>query len=142
MLVSLLVLLLFQLAITGTLPPTIMLVPLVWAPFLLLLLGLSWALASLGVFLRDISQPIGVLVTAFLFLSPILYPSSALPEGFRGIIYLNPLTFIIEQTRAVLLWGQWPAWGGLVLYSVLGSAIAWLGWVWFQKTRKGFADVL
>lgn len=142
MLVSLLVLLVFQVAITASVPPTALFVPLVWAPFLLLVLGLTWALASLGVFLRDIAQPIGVLVTAFLFLSPILYPTSALPEGIRGVTYLNPLTFIIEQTRAVLLWGSPPAWGGLALYAVLGATSAWLGWLWFQKTRKGFADVL
>lgn len=121
---------------------TILLTPLVLAPFVLLTLGLSWFLAGLGVFLRDIGQMIGLVVTALLFLSPVFYPLSAIPEGYRILIQLNPLTFPVEQARDVLIWGKPPSWSGLALYFAVSWAIALLGFAWFQKIRKGFADVL
>lgn len=121
---------------------TILLIPLVLAPFLLLTLGLSWFLAALGVFLRDISQMIGLLVTALLFLSPVFYPLTAIPDAYRPFLMLNPLTFPVEQARDVLIWGKTPAWGGLAIYSAVSWAVAVLGFAWFQRIRKGFADVL
>ena len=105
-------------------------------------MGISWLLASLGVFLRDIGQTMGLIATMLLFLSPIFYPISALPESFHGLIQANPLTFIIEQVRLVLLEGQLPDGVGLVKYLMVSLIVAWLGFAWFQKTRKGFADVL
>ena len=125
-------------------PPhgTIFCLPLVFLPFLLFILGLSWFLASLGVFLRDVSQFIGIVTSAMIFLSPIFYPVSALPESYRAMIYLNPLTTVVEQTRAVLYWGVWPDFMVLGFYTALATLLAFLGFAWFQKTRKGFADVL
>jgi len=121
---------------------TVLYLPLVLVPFCLFLMGLSWALASLGVFLRDVSQFIGVLTTALMFLSPIFYPATAFPEDYRYILYLNPLTTVVEQTRDVLFWGKTPDFLMLGVYWVATLGIAWLGFAWFQKTRKGFADVL
>jgi len=121
---------------------TVLYLPLVILPFLLFILGVSWALASLGVFLRDVSQFIGVVTTVLMFLSPIFYPVAALPEAYRSLLYLNPLMPVIEQTRAVLFWGKAPDFGMLGIYWVLAAFVAWLGFAWFQKTRKGFADVL
>lgn len=121
---------------------TVLLLPLIVLPFSLFIMGLSWVLASLGVFLRDISQFIGVVVTTLMFLSPIFYPASALPETYRQILYLNPLTPVIEMSRDVLYWGKLPDFATLTLYLLATSVIAWLGFAWFQKTRKGFADVL
>ncbi len=121
---------------------TVLLLPLVVLPFALLIMGVSWLLASLGVFLRDVSQFIGVFVTTLMFLSPIFYPSSALPESYRHLLYLNPLTPIIEMTRDVLYWGKLPDFTMLTIYWLSTGVIAWLGFAWFQKTRKGFADVL
>lgn len=121
---------------------TVLYLPLVLVPFCLFLMGLSWALASLGVFLRDVSQLIVPLTTALMFLSPIFFPASALPETYRQLIYLNPLTPVIEMTRDVLYWGKLPEWPDLSLYWLSAGVIAWLGFAWFQKTRKGFADVL
>lgn len=121
---------------------TVLLIPLIVLPFCLFIMGLSWALASLGVFLRDVSQLIGVVVTTLMFLSPIFYPVSALPETYRHILYLNPLTPVIEMTREVLYWGKLPDFALLGIYWLATGLIAWLGFVWFQKTRKGFADVL
>jgi lipopolysaccharide transport system permease protein len=119
-----------------------LLLPLILLPFLLFIMGLSWVLASLGVFLRDVSQFIGVVVTTLMFLSPIFYPASALPEGYRQLLYLNPLTPVIEMTRDILYWGKLPDFAMLAIYWLATGVIAWLGFAWFQKTRKGFADVL
>lgn len=140
--VSLSVLLIFFVLISASLHWTIVFAPLVILPLLLTTLGLSWFLASLGVFLRDVAQTIGILVTVLMFLSPIFYPVSSLPEKYRVFIYMNPLTFIIEQMRDVLIWGKLPSWPGLCVMMLVGMLVAWLGLVWFQKTRKGFADVL
>lgn len=141
-LVSLLVWLVAYAIFFGVPPVTVLLFPLVVLPVLLLLLGLSWALASLGVFLRDVSQVIGILTMAMLFLAPVFYPVTALPEEFRPMLYWNPLTGPIEEMRAVLFWGRLPDYGRLALDTVVAALIAWLGFAWFQKTRKGFADVL
>ena len=122
--------------------PTAILLPLVLMPFCFFLMGLSWTLASLGVFLRDVSQLVAVFTTAVLFLSPIFYPTNAFPEGYRFIFYLNPLTTVVDQARDVLFWGKLPDFSALGVYWVTTMGIAWLGFVWFQKTRKGFADVL
>ena len=121
---------------------TVLYLPLVISPFLFFILGVSWALASLGVFLRDISQFIGLLVMVLMFMSPIFYPASALPEGYRFILYLNPLTPVIEEMRAVLYFGDAPDFAMLAVYWLATVLLAWLGFVWFQKTRNGFADVL
>ncbi|OJY71367.1 MULTISPECIES: ABC transporter permease [unclassified Rhizobium] len=122
--------------------PYLLMLPLVILPLVLFIMGLSWCLASLGVYIRDVSQLVSIVVTVTMFLSPIFYPISALPERFQSIVLLNPLATVIEQMRQILFWRQ-PT--DLTYYwlELLGSAIvAWLGFAWFQKTRKGFADVL
>lgn len=126
----------------GYLHWTAVFIPLVLLPLVILTLGLSWMLASLGVFLRDVGQSIGIITTVMMFLSPVFYPVTALPEKFRPWIMINPLTFIIEQSREVLIWGRLPDWTGLGIYTLAGTLVAWTGYAWFQKTRKGFADVL
>ncbi|WP_336275055.1 ABC transporter permease [Vreelandella indica] len=140
--ISSLVLILAQLVVLGSIPWTFWMLPLVLLPLIVLTMGISWLLASLGVFLRDIGQTMGLIATMLLFLSPIFYPISALPESFHGVIHANPLTFIIEQARVVLLEGRLPDIGGLIKYLAVSLGVAWLGFAWFQKTRKGFADVL
>jgi lipopolysaccharide transport system permease protein len=121
---------------------TTILIPLVLLPFVILTLGLAWMLASLGVFLRDTGQTIGIITMALMFLSPVFYPVASLPEKLRPWLIANPLTFIIEQARDVLVWGHLPDWAGLGIYTLYAIAVAWVGYVWFQKTRNGFADVL
>ena len=126
----------------GYLQWTAVFIPLVLLPIVILTLGLAWLLASLGVFLRDVGQTIGIITTVLMFLSPVFYPVTAVPERFRPFIMSNPLTFIIEQAREVLIWGHLPNWMGLGIYTVAATVVAWIGFAWFQKTRKGFADVL
>jgi lipopolysaccharide transport system permease protein len=142
MVISMSVLLMFFFAIHLYLPYTIIFLPLILAPLVLVTLGIAWFLASLGVYVRDVSQTVGILTSALLFLSPIFYPASALPDAVRTYLYLNPLAFIIEQTRQVLMVGEMPNWSGWVLYSAVSVVIAAAGFYWFQKTRRGFADVL
>lgn len=141
-LVSLGVMLLAFGVINGYLQWTAIFAPLILFPLVVLILGLSWVLASLGVFLRDVGQTIGLVTTVLMFLAPVFYPVSALPPEFRPWLMANPLTFIIEQMREVLIWGHLPDWVGLVKYSMVAVVVAWVGFAWFQKTRKGFADVL
>ena len=140
--ISFLVLSLFLLAIGQTISWVTLFLPIIILPLLLLIMGLSWLLASIGVFVRDIGQLIGIMLTMLLFLSPVFYPASALPESVRGYLFLNPLTFIIEQVRDLLIGGKYPDWFGLGLYYGVALIVFCLGFVWFEKTRKGFADVL
>lgn len=140
--VSFLVLLLAFVVLHGTLHVTLVAVPLVILPLLIGTLGVAWILASLGVFMRDIGQTIGLVTTTLMFLSPIFFPMAAVPKEFQGLIELNPLTFFIETFRDTALWGRWPDWPGLVRQAIGASAIAAVGFWWFQSTRKGFADVV
>jgi lipopolysaccharide transport system permease protein len=140
--VSILVLLTALIVMNGYLYWTALLLPLVFLPFAVMVLGFTWFIASLGVFVRDIGQITGIITTVLMFLAPVFYPISALPVKYQPWLMINPLTFIIEQARAVVLHGQLPDWTGLAVYSTISIAIGWAGFWWFQKTRKGFADVI
>ena len=140
--ISLVVLLIAQFVLNFSLPWTAMFFPLVILPLVIATMGFAWVLSATGVYVRDISQMTGIMTTVLLFVSPVFYPVSALPIEYRGWLLLNPLTFVIEEARNVLIWGRvidWPRWGISVL---AGFTIAWVGFWWFQKVRKGFADVL
>jgi lipopolysaccharide transport system permease protein len=141
-LISLGVLLIAFVLFNGYLHWTVVFTPLVLLPLVIVTLGLAWMLASLGVFIRDVGQTMGIVMTVILFVSPVFYPVSALPEKFRPWIMANPLTFIIEQARDVIVWGHVPDFVGLGIYTLAATGVAWAGYAWFQKTRKGFADVL
>jgi lipopolysaccharide transport system permease protein len=141
-LISVVVWSLFYAVVNHSFQWTAIFLPLVFFPLVLFSLGVSWAFASLGVYIRDIGQMTGVLTTVLLFMSPVFYPASRLPEPYQTIIYMNPLTFVIEQSRDVLMWGIMPNWIGVVIAYIVSLLVAWGGFVWFQKTRKGFADVL
>lgn len=119
-----------------------LLLPVVMLPLLVLALGLAWFLASLGVFLRDVGQTITIITTVMMFLAPVFFPVKNLPVEFQPLIMANPVTFIIEQARDVLIWGQLPDFLGLLRYLVIALVVLWAGFAWFQKTRKGFSDVL
>jgi lipopolysaccharide transport system permease protein len=141
-LVSLIIWAVFYAVLFGLPPITALALPIVLLPLAMLILGMSWFLSSLGVFVRDIVHVMGLVVTLLLFLSPIFYPISALPPLFQQLMHLNPLSYVIEQSRYVLIWGKLPHALALSTYWLVCGALMWLGFVWFQKTRKGFADVL
>lgn len=135
--------LLFAYSLLIGIPPwTLVLAPLIFLPLLLMVLGISWLLASMGVFFRDLRQIVPVIVMLFMFLSPIFYPAAALPEWFRFYIELNPLAAIIEQLRGLLFFDRLPDWRGLGISMGVSWLVAWLGLWWFEKTRGGFADVV
>jgi lipopolysaccharide transport system permease protein len=141
-LVSLFVWGLFFVLVNQTFHWTALFLPLIFAPLIFFTMGLTWFLAAVGVYLRDVGQITSVFTTVLLFMSPVFYPISNIPEPLQVYLYANPLTFIIEQSRAVLMWGQLPDWGGLIISLIVSFVIAWLGFSSFQKTRRGFADVL
>ena len=141
-LISIFVLLMALTALNGMPPLTVIYAPITMLPLLPITLGISWLLASLGVYLRDIGQMTGIITTILLFLAPVFYPISALPEYYQSALLLNPLTFPIEQTRAVIIFGEPPNWSGQTIYTAISIVICQTGFWWFQKTRKGFADVI
>lgn len=141
-LISFGLLLVFILVELQRIPATAFLLPLILLPYFLLLLGLSWFLAALGVYLRDIQQITGTLATLLLFLSPIFYSINILPENLQALIFLNPLSYIVESARAVLIYGQLPDFIGWAIYSLIAVLVAMSGYFFFRKVRPGFADVL
>ena len=136
------VLLVAQLAAGQSIPWTAVFFPLVLVPLILGTMGFAWMLASLGVFVRDIGQIHNVFTLVLMFVSPVFYPLTSLSEPYRGWLRLNPLTFIIEESRNTLLFGVMPDFAQLALMIAISLAVAPGGFYWFQKTRKGFADVL
>lgn len=126
----------------GALPWTALWLPLVLLPLVVLTVGVAWFLAATGVYLRDVAQTTGILTAVLMFVSPVFFPITAIPEEWRGLVAASPLTFPIEQARAVLVWGRSPDFAGLAVYAVVALAVALAGLAWFQKTRRGFADVL
>ncbi|WP_042150698.1 MULTISPECIES: ABC transporter permease [unclassified Pseudoalteromonas] len=121
---------------------TILFTPIILLLLMGIIMGFSWFLAAFGVYLRDIGQVVTLLITATMFLSPIFFPLSAMPQVYQPFLMMNPLTIPIEQLRAIAFYGELPNWNLLFNYSLVSTFIAWLGFVCFQKTRKGFADVL
>ncbi|MBS0466865.1 MAG: ABC transporter permease [Proteobacteria bacterium] len=140
--VSLVVWLLAYMILFGIPHVTAFYLPLILFPFLLFIMGLSWGLASIGAYLRDVSQFIGVFITILMFLSPVFYPATALPGIYQELLYLNPLVPAIEQAREVLYFGVPPNFYIVAIYWLVALIVAWIGFAWFQKTRDGFADVL
>jgi len=145
-LVGTVALLLGYLVFIGMPPPSAVAFPLSVGPPLLLALGCTWFLSSLGVYLRDLAQFVPLLVTVALFLSPVLYPVQMLEEKLPALALimtrLNPLAVSIEEGRRTLFRGEFPHWLPLMAHFLVGWLVAWLGFMWFRKTRKGFADVV
>lgn len=142
LMISTVVLLVISVLVNGRLPWTVVLFPMVIACFIPFVAGVIWLLASLGVFLRDLKQLVGIITAALMFLAPILYPKELIPPHFRVWLYLNPLTVIAEASQDVLVWGKQPIWSHLGIYALGSCLFAWLAFAWFERTRKGFADVL
>jgi lipopolysaccharide transport system permease protein len=141
-LVSLSVLFSAQLVLTGRLETTLVWLPLVALPLIFLSLGLTWFLASLGVFVRDLPYAITLLVQILFFVTPIFYPLEQVPDSFRSVIGFNPLTSVVENFRRIIFLGAVPAWIELALWLVATAAAMVLGYAWFMKTKKAFADVV
>jgi lipopolysaccharide transport system permease protein len=139
---SSIVLAIMYLAILGRPPQTYVWLPVVVAPLFLMTLGWVWLISSLGVFLRDLRHVVIVLLNLIPFISPLFYQVSVIKEPARRLIYLSPLTVILEQVRAVLFWGQQPNWIVWSIYFAVSWLVAWLGLAWFRHAQTGFADVV
>jgi lipopolysaccharide transport system permease protein len=141
-LVSFVVLLLFCVLARTSVHSGVLLVPLIMLPLVLMTIGISWILASLGVYLRDLSQIVAMISTVALFLAPVFYPIESLPGTLQTLIHWNPITLPIIQLRDAILWDRplrWDAWAWAL---GIGILLSYLGYWWFQKSRRGFADVL
>ena len=137
-----LALLVAGLIVRHRLPLTSLYFPVVLVPQLLLTLGAAWLIASLGVFLRDIVQGISLLLMAWMYLTPIIYPESIVPERFRVFVDANPFTALVRSYRRIFLDGLAPEWKGLAYFSLFGLIVFVVGYWWFARTRKNFADVI
>lgn len=139
---SIVILLIAKWLLTGGVPWTALAFPIVILPLSIQGVAFSWILSSLSVYVRDVSQTVALLVTALLFISPVFFPVKSLPQYLHVAARWNPLTIPIEESRKILIWGQWPDWSLLGIYTVASVLLAWLGFIIFQKSRKGFADVI
>ncbi|WP_448102430.1 ABC transporter permease [Luteibacter jiangsuensis] len=137
------VVLVVALVATGTaVSPAAALFPLLLLVFLPMVAGVTWLFSALGVYFRDTQQIMQVLTTSLVFLAPIFYPRSSLPEQYRWVLSLNPLTFIVESARGLILWGRLPDAVAALTYLAASLLVGWFGWLAFNATRKGFADVI
>ena len=128
--------------LVGAPKATAILFPLILICFVPVLLGLGWLLSSMGVIVRDISQLTGMLNHTLLFLTPIFYSIEAAPPLLQKLLMINPLTFVVEQFRLVLFYGQMPALKGLAVYFALAFIFAWVSLVLFRRLRPTFADMV
>jgi len=140
--ISAYLLLLFYLLFVGIPSVTVLYIPVIMIPLCLCTLGAVWFLSSVGVFLRDLQHGTAIVTTILMFLSPIFYPISAVPERMQKVIYLNPLTPIIEMIRGALFFNTAPRPAVLLGSVVVSWFIAAIGYWWFMRTKKGFADVV
>ena len=121
---------------------TVVFLPLIFIPLVLFSCGFSWFVASLGVFFRDLSHLIGILLQVLCFMTPIFYSLEMVPARIRSVMLWNPLTLLVQSTRQVLIFGQWPDGAALGMVTLLSMAVFQGGYFWFMKTKRGFADVL
>lgn len=121
---------------------TMLILPLVLLPLFLFSLGFSYFVASISVYIRDTQYIVGVVLQVLFFMTPVFYPIQAVPEKFRFVLQLNPLAVLIEQARNVFLFGNYPDWSQLGIVFLVSYIVFQLGFIWFMKIRKGFADVL
>jgi lipopolysaccharide transport system permease protein len=141
-LISAVVLLVFVVAFRGVPQPAALLLPILFLPLALFSLSASYFLSALGVYLRDLQQATGLFITVLMFLSPIFYPLASVPEHLQPMLWWNPLTWIVESGRGLIFFDRpFPLIEYLSVTSV-SLFLTWLGYAFFMKTRKGFADVM
>lgn len=142
LLLALLILLGGMLLFGQAIPLAVVFSPVVLLPFLLFTAGLTYGMAALSVYLRDLAQVMGITGTVLLFTSTVFFPVEALPELLRPYVFLNPLTWPVEALRGLLFNGVLPDWHGSLYYSAAAIGVFLLGQILFFKLRRGFADVL
>jgi lipopolysaccharide transport system permease protein len=140
--VSIGVLVLGGILLLGTAPRGILWLPIVALPLIGLSLGLSWFLAAMAVYVRDVGYATALGTQMLFFLTPVFYPMELVPEDLRPLLRLNPLAEVVEEFRRVLVWQQPIDWGAWLVVALVSAVVLMLGYGWFMKTKVGFADVL
>jgi len=120
----------------------VLLFPLPICGLFMMCIGIVWYVSAAAVYFKDLGHVMGVFSTILFFMAPILYPKDALPEELLPFLYLNPITYPIEQFREIVLWERAPDFKGLLIYFIVAYLFSRLGLLWFQRSRRGFADVL
>jgi lipopolysaccharide transport system permease protein len=116
--------------------------PAILCPYAGFVIGVSWFLASLGVFLRDLGPTVVIGMQLLIFLSPVFYPLAAVPEPWHSLMQLNPLAFVVENGRRVLLWDSPPNLPALGVFALISGVVLQAGYIWFMKSKRAFADVV
>lgn len=117
-------------------------IPMIMLPQIMFMVGLSWILASLGVYVRDIRHLMSLALSAWMYMTPIVYPASALPENLRFLIWINPVAGMVGDYRRVMLEGKAPDFGIFAVYSAVSIVLFFAGYYFFMKTKRSFADVM
>jgi len=131
-----------MLAVVGMPPRTIAWLPLVLLPVCLTTVGVSWVLASVGVFVRDVNQIVFLATQALFFMTPIFYSAERVPYPYRRILEINPLSHCVEDARRVMMYGLGPQWGWWAAALIGSAVLAVLGYAFFMKSKRAFADVI
>lgn len=142
LLINFTLLLLFLLLLTGGIPAKVLLVPVLLAPFVVMTVGLAWIAAAIGAYIRDLPHAIQALTPILMFVSPIFYAVQQVPESVRAVYLFNPLTFVLEGIRSLLFFDTVFPLRGLALYTVAALLVYAAGYVFFQRLRPGFSDVV
>jgi lipopolysaccharide transport system permease protein len=132
----------FLLVVRGGVPPSVVWLPALLIPQVLFTAGVAWFLAALGVFVRDLGQVMGFVLTIWFFVTPICYPETSLPPAATVLLSKNPIYVLVRGYRAILLENRAPAFGALWKLWLLAIVVFVLGHAWFYKLRKSFADMI
>lgn len=132
----------FCLVVKNSIPLTALWLPVIFIPFLLFTLGCSWLLSGYAVFHSDVEHVIPIVLMLMMFVSPLFFSVEGLPEAFRNIVMYNPMTYILEEGRGILITGRPPKTDVLIISYIISLLIAWLGHASFMGNRKGFADAI
>lgn len=125
-----------------TLQWTTLLLPLFMVSQLLFLLGLAYLISVAGTFLPDIKEGIRAFVRAMFFITPIIFPVDRVPEDFQFLVTYNPLAYVVEVWRNLVLDGTIPSLMQTLWFSLFSVALLIVGFVLFVRTRPGFGDVV
>ncbi len=140
--IALLLLIAFAAIRQHTVHPTVLFVPLIFIPHFMFTAGLSWFLGSLGVFIRDCRHFIALALSAWMYMTPILYPPERMPEHLQFLLWINPMAGIITDYRRVIIEGQLPNFTSFAVYTAVSLAVCFAGFTFFHKTKRSFADVV
>lgn len=142
MVISLILLLTIRLSLGNHTPISIIILPVIWLPFVLLSMAIVWLISAISVFVKDTSQFTAVITTIMMFLSPVFFPMSTVPQKWQGLLRLNPLAIVIETTRKVVLYGEWPDISTWLIYLFLTFIFCTFSLSIFVRLKPAFADVL